>query len=144
MWLEILYFGFLSEDFHRFAGSNRIQRSCGYCDFSATKVEQCQLHCLIFDLVFQRLILLFKVWFIWYWFPRWLIGTLFLICGSSNWTWRLIRGNFSNLVDSSWYIGYNIKRIFLKNFAPLVSKIWFTSSCQARRLSRVGQCFQRN
>ena len=51
MWLEILYFGFLSEDFHIFPGSYTIQRSCGYCDFSATKVENFQLHCLIIDLL---------------------------------------------------------------------------------------------
>ena len=41
-----------------------------------------------------------------------------MICGSSNWTWRLIRGNFSNLLDSSWYIGYNIKKAFETNEFP--------------------------
>ena len=51
MWLEILYFGFLSEDFRIFAGLNTLQRSCGYCDFSATKVEQFLLHCLIIYLL---------------------------------------------------------------------------------------------
>ena len=53
MWLEILYIGFLSEDFHIFAGSNTLQRSWGYCDFLVTKVEHFQLQCLIIDLLLK-------------------------------------------------------------------------------------------